>query len=240
MSNAKKKIKDYLSLSMRKLKHRKGYGVHSPFAYSIITEVIEEKLPYYAYHRMARTYGKDAPISMKVACLMLRLANRFRCRNVAELSCNGGYTILPLVLTDSRLRVSSLATPDMHEATQLRLMWLTSRMQQVNWVEEIDALSSAAPYDMIVINDNPFLPVAGKPTPEQLQTAGQQLADWVMTHSQPDTLIFVKGIQPRHRQELFWDQICDREDVSITMDLYDYGLAILKPHFFKQHYIVAF
>jgi hypothetical protein len=40
--------------------------------------------------------------------------------------------------------------------------------------------------------------------------------------------------------EQVWDQLCDREDVEITMDLYDYGLAIRKPRFFKQHYVVAF
>ena len=108
---AKKKLKEYLSKGVRKLKHRKGFGVHSPFAYSIITEVIEEKLPYYAYRRMQRTYTKQAPVSFKVACLVLRLANRFRCRHAVEIVSDGGYTLLPLVLSDSRLRVTALTDP---------------------------------------------------------------------------------------------------------------------------------
>ena len=54
------------------------------------------------------------------------------------------------------------------------------------------------------------------------------------------TLPFVRGIQDGRPNEIFWDQLCDRDDVSITMDLFDYGLAILKPRFFKQHYVVSF
>lgn len=241
MVAAKKKIKDYFNQSMRKLKHRKGYGVHSPFAYTIITEVIEEKLPYYAYHRMLRTFGKQAPIPHKVACLLLRLANRFHCRNVAELGCDGGFSLLPLILTDTSLRVRSLATPEAAQQAADRLAWLPVRLGQVTFCSELTALDEPAPYHMIVINRNPFLPDEPlRPTPELQAEAARLLVEWVMGHSTDNTLIFVHGIQVRHALETFWDQLCDRDDVSITMDLYDYGLAILKPRFFKQHYIVSF
>lgn len=235
MVATKKKIKDYLAQSMRKLKHRKGYGVHSPFAYTIITEVIEEKLPYYAYRRMQRTFGKDTPISFKVACLLLRLANRFRCRNVAEVGCDGGYSILPLILTDSRLHVHSLATTEVAQQASDRLAWLPNRLQQVSFMADVTEYEAHQPFDMIIINSNPFASAAGA-----MPDADTMLVEWVLSHSTDNTVIFVHGIQARHRLEKFWDQLCDRDDVSITMDLYDYGLSILKPRFFKQHYIVSF
>lgn len=240
MVSPKKKLNEYLKKSVRKLRHRKGYGVHSPFAYAIITEVIEEKLPYYAYRRMQRTYDKQAPISHKVACLLLRLANRFKCRNVAELGCDGGYTILPLLLTDSRLQVSTYGSSITRTRIDTLLSWLPQRLPNVTVHPSFDELSGQGSFDMIFTTENPYLQGNTRPTPEQREAASAQLVEWLMAHAQENALICVKGIQPNRPNELLWDQLCDRDDVSITMDLYDYGLAILKPRFFKQHYVVAF
>lgn len=244
MVAANKKIKDYLRKGVRKLKHRKGFGVHSPFAYAIITEVIEEKLPYYAYRRMLRTFDKQAPFPHKVACLLLRLANRFKCRRVLEIGNDGGYTLLPLILTDSRLHITSLATPDAQQQSLDRLSWLSKRLaDQVKFLSVDPCLAApegemAEPYDMIVLNGNPFLPE--RPTPQQEEAAARLLLEWLRPLVKDDSVIFARGIQPHHRMEQFWDQLCDLDQVSITMDLFDYGLAILKPRFFKQHYIVSF
>jgi hypothetical protein len=239
---AKKKLREYISKGVRKLKHRKGFGVHSPFAYAIITEVIEEKLPYYAYRRMQRTYDKQAAISHKVACLLLRLANRFHCRNAAELTCDGGYTLLPLILTDSRLKVITLANETTRTRAEVNLSWLPQRMEQITFAESFEQFDEPAPYDFIAVNVNPYEDPA-EVCQKGFKPSGvyaQQLVEWIMAHSKDDTVIFVRGIQQGHINELFWDQLCDRDDVSITIDLYDYGLAILKPRFFKQHYVVAF
>ena len=70
---------------LRRWRHRCGYGVHSPFAFSLISGVIYESAPYYAYAALrkgvrARTpYGAayDAGSGMleKDLRLLFRLAN---------------------------------------------------------------------------------------------------------------------------------------------------------------------
>lgn len=196
------KLNSYFSKSIRKIKHRKGFGVHSPFAYAIITEVIEEKLPYYAYSSMQRRYDKKSPVPFKVVCLLFRLANRFSCRNIAIFG-DEQYARMPLTEVDSR--------------------------NTVNVFSDVPSLpmSGDVKYDMIVVNQNPF--------PDE-----SQLLEWLLSHATPETIFFAKGIQPKHALETFWDAFSELDEVPITMDLFDYGLAIMKPNFFKQHYIVSF
>jgi hypothetical protein len=62
---------------------RKGHGVHSPFVYDLITNVIEEAHPYYCYEPLKRKYfalrkhnGKY--LSRKEYELLFRIANRFK------------------------------------------------------------------------------------------------------------------------------------------------------------------
>ncbi len=198
----KKELKDYFRQGVRKLKHRKGFGVHSPFAFSIITEVIEEKIPYYAYASMQRRYDKKSSIPFKVVCLLFRLANRFRCRKIAIIG-EEQYATMPLTEVDTR-----------------NVLTLINDAQAMQVTDDLK-------YDMIVVNVNPF-------------SEASTLSEWLLTHSAPESVIFVKGIQPRHLLETVWDDFCDHDEIPITMDLYDYGLAIRKPNFFKQHYIVSF
>ena len=64
---------------LARFRHRKGYGVHSPFAFRFITDVIYERHSYYAYAKL----DKVLPFSMQLRKrkglhLLLRLANHFQ------------------------------------------------------------------------------------------------------------------------------------------------------------------
>lgn len=68
---------------MARFRHRKGYGVHSPFAFRFITDVIYECLPYYAYKEL----DKELPFSKrfrqrKGLHLLLRLANHLQPKTI--------------------------------------------------------------------------------------------------------------------------------------------------------------
>lgn len=225
----KKKFREYLTKGVRKIKHRKGYGVHSPFAYAVITEVIEEKVPYYAYSTLKKHYNASTPIPLKMAQLLLRLSNRFGCRHILELQSDGGYTALPLLLVDSRNEVLTLADEARFSTTQNFLHPITSRrhgtLSRLTTLEELPADYRA---DFIIITMRP----------EGWSDEGYFAR--LLAHSTPNTLFLVKGITPGRPLEALWDYFCDCDDIEITMDLYDYGLAIRKPRFFKQHYVVSF
>ena len=53
---SKRILKQYCTKNFRKIRHRKGFGVHSPFAYNLITKVIEETYSYYAYQQIEEVW----------------------------------------------------------------------------------------------------------------------------------------------------------------------------------------
>ena len=66
-----------------RFRHRCGYGVHSPFAFNLITHVIYESTAYYKYEELARAQKQLEPEkdkhwkyeSKKVKRLLFRLVN---------------------------------------------------------------------------------------------------------------------------------------------------------------------
>lgn len=64
--------------------YSKGFGVQSPFAYSFITEVVNQTGLYYNYSELDKLYGVDGHIRSRLARLYFRLANYSQPSVVAE------------------------------------------------------------------------------------------------------------------------------------------------------------
>lgn len=78
---------------LSRFRYRCGYGVHSPFAFSLITDVIYEKRPYYAYQslqeeqkKMMKEHGWKKG-SRKINCFLFRLVNRMQPATIVEVGC---------------------------------------------------------------------------------------------------------------------------------------------------------
>ena len=95
---AKRSFKKYMTKGYRHVRYTKGFGVHSPYAFSLITQVINEKMYYYAYDdiRRLRKYSAERrfkikritlkkKIPSKKLFLIYRLVNNFNPKNILQI-----------------------------------------------------------------------------------------------------------------------------------------------------------
>lgn len=126
-----------------RFRHRCGYGVHSPFAFNLITHVIYETTPYYKYKELAseqkrlmpqkdRAWGYE---SLKVKRLLFRLVNYAQPATIVDagmqaasslylkLRRKGRTTLLPPTCPNCFWRVARLSTFYTCTITAVRSLW---------------------------------------------------------------------------------------------------------------------
>ena len=125
------------SLLYRGIRYRKGFGVHSPFVFNLITKVIEEKCSYYSFYdiellrkqllfregeitypdrqnkgkRKTRSIGeivKRESIRPKHGALLFRLTNYFKSKNILQIGTTMGLSTLYLTSYATGLRCIAL------------------------------------------------------------------------------------------------------------------------------------
>lgn len=112
-----------------RFRHRCGYGVHSPFAFSLITDVIYERRPYYAYRVLDEKYRvlsrkwEWAMKDTKVNRLLFRLVNRFQPEIILEAS-RGPEASLYLRTPKPLSIYAFTTTPDFSSFTESRIDFL--------------------------------------------------------------------------------------------------------------------
>ena len=100
--------------AFKRYRHGKGFGIHSPFAFSFVLKVLRERLPYYSYARLealramviSRTrhhLRHPRIISLKNAKLIFRVTNFFNPQAILKVGTSYG------VSSASVLSVSSLS-----------------------------------------------------------------------------------------------------------------------------------
>lgn len=103
---------------LSRFRYRCGYGVHSPFAFSLITDVIYEKMPYYAYaslekeqKRLVRERGYSRS-SQKVNRFLFRLVNKVQTATIVEV---GRPSVASLYLQSAKPSAEYLFASDLSE-----------------------------------------------------------------------------------------------------------------------------
>lgn len=194
-----------------RFRHRCGYGVHSPFAFNLITQVIYECTPYYKYQDLAAEQKKLAPQkdkhwmyeSMKIKRLLFRLVN---------------YTQPDTIVDAGMLAASSLYLKagkegaDYTSASELSELFLESGVpvgflylhdyRRPDFVEEVFRICAA-------------------------RTTGK-------------SVFVIEGICYTPRMKALWKRMQQDEHVGITFDLYDLGILFFDKTKIKQDYIVNF
>lgn len=249
-------------LLYRSFRYRKGYGIHSPFVFNLITKVINERCSYYRFYDIEllrkqllfreelitypdrqqkgrlrrRTIGeivKREAIRPKHGALLFRLANHFKSRNIIQLGPSMGLSTLYLT----------------SYAPELRCIALES-------VSEFAAIARIAlekegksPVDLRTGSYVDLLPQAlvdlGKVDFVFFNTLYEQqnnlwLFNECMKYVHEDTVFVLEGIKASRKMRELWQEICVRPDVTVTVDLYSMGLVFFNKKLHKRNYIVYF
>ena len=227
----------------RKLRYRKGFGVHSPFTYNLITKVIEEKTPYYVFEdienfRKNLLYKENPPEvptaqetqTKNYGALLFRLINFFKCSTVLQIGSSTGvmslYLALPLrnscdcYALEKRTGLLDSARMFAENHSLKNLHWLEG-----DYEENLFRLKREVTFfDFIFINTTGD----SERTREALRLAG--------TFVCPDTVMVIDNIQRDKSMKKLWQELKNRGDVGLTIDLLSLGLVFFNTRLHKQHY----
>lgn len=74
---------------LRRIRHCRGFGVQSPWAYRMVRYVINEHWPYYAYEDLRRRYPAVKSTARKLCELCLRLSNNVQPYMIINVDASG-------------------------------------------------------------------------------------------------------------------------------------------------------
>lgn len=194
-----------------RFRYRRGYGVHSPSDFYLITFVIYEKLPYYAFRTLRKErFAENLPhYRRKVKELLFRLVNYLAPETLLEVGTGDS----------SSIRYMRTARPSMHSVT----------MKGNDWEETLKQME----FQLTEWGSVDFLHIAHTPY-------YKEVFDKAMSCMKDIACIVVGNPYETPEKQEWWKSVIQDERVRITFDLYDVGLMFFDSKRYKQNYIVNF
>lgn len=233
------------SLLYRSIRYRKGFGVHSPFVFNLITKVIEEKCSYYSFYDIellrkqllqTRSIGeivKREAIRPKHGALLFRLTNYFKSKNILQIGTTMGLSTLYLT----------------SYATGLKCIALENVPEFAAIARQAFAKEGRNPIDLRIGNYKDLLPQALNDINSLdfvfFNTLYEQhnnlwLFNECMKYAHNDTVFVFEGIKASRKMRELWEEICACPEVTVTLDLYSLGIVLFNKKLHKRDYIVYF
>lgn len=200
-----------LGIWCKRFRHRCGYGVHSPSDFFLITSVIYEQLPYYAYDVLkARGFSPYLPhYRCKVNRLLFRLVNYYRPKTLIEVGIGNGASIG--YMRAACQTMESVTMKGRNREQTLRL--LDEHLQRMRGV------------DCLHIAHTPYY---------------REVFEQALPFMHAGSWMIVGGIYASAEKKAWWEQVVNHPQTVITFDLYDIGLVFFPEKRYKQHYLVNF
>jgi predicted O-methyltransferase YrrM len=231
----------------RKIRYRKGYGVHSPFVYDLITKVIEEKSSFYAYKEIENfrkhLLAGNNELSLITAketqhpnygALLFRLVNFFKCRNILQIGSSTGVLSLYLALAFRTQGECYLVEERSGLLQNLKEYALAHNLQKLHYVEgdferSLQKLSAVFPAaDLIFINLYPG------------SIELEKLLDLCRFFIKKSTVLILNDVTKNKEMKNLWKKIKKDAQTRVCVDLHALGIVFFDDKLPKRHYKVYF
>lgn len=210
-----------------RLRRRKGHGIHSPYLYHLITEVLFSRHPYYCFDEL-KGYAPMDKEAHRLGRLLFRLAQDAGVTSTLYVGCQGSPDMAYLAMASTNHTVKGLACD---EAALARSLAFTAGLHtdSVSIEPTFDAaaftqqLEKVPALELVVLQPNPDKAMLMTQVEACLEKCG---------HS---SLLLI--IQPRSKaMAACWTAAKKHPAVTTSLDTHSFGLLLFRPDLEKRHY----
>ena len=212
-------------------KQRYGYGVHSPFSYHLIKNVIREKNPYYCYAEIENTRKKlldNNSVPARYGQLLFRLANHAKPQTIIHFGASLGFTTAYLASVGSTIPCIAIETcPTTAEAARKTIdacgFSNVSIYSAGNDEKTKQIIRNVQSVDFIFFD-------------KSFKNKIKSLFYALLPKIHDKTIFVFADIHRNNETHSAWEEITKNEKVYISVDLINMGIIYFSPEFQKQHY----
>lgn len=209
-----------------RLRRSWGFGVHSPFMFSLLKDVFREDLPYYAYDELKQLSRHPVlkGYSESVNRLLFRLANRFQPVNIVEVGTGDGRSMAYLSAAKSGIPCITLGEDEPYQA-----YWQSffSVLPRVDF--RLDKTVKELPSIIEGLGRLGILHVAQTLLYEEAVAVSLPYVD-------SDTLFVIGNIRSSADKYAWWRRLVADKRCGVAVDLYDVGLVFFDQQQIKRTY----
>jgi hypothetical protein len=230
---------------------RKGYGVHSPFVFDLITNVIEEMMIFYAYHDIAQIrlqlLQKDKPIhyrdkklavkkvlrqygiSKKEGEFLFRMANHYKPHSI--LSVGSSMGLAPLCLSRYNSTVQCVTLEEEQDLAEIATHFL-NKEKNPSLLIKTGAYEVTIPESIVQLQQIDCIFFGKDVEANNIITIFQQYLPFI----HDNTFCVLAGIRSSSEKQHCWKQCCQLPCVTVAVDLFDMGILFFQPKLHKRTY----
>jgi hypothetical protein len=200
-------------------RHNGGYGIQSPSSFFFVTQVLKERLPYYAYPALDKAVGGNRRRRRHFRELF-RITNHHSPANCISVgSATAACTMLLARPSVAHYAIAPAGMTDSHQA-------LLDEMgcNIAHSTEQLPAIIEK-------VGEIGMLYVDASATDD-----AYALLRAALPHTNKNSIVVVDGINRNKSIQEWWQQLVGDSATVITYDMYSYGLLLFDKERIKQHY----
>lgn len=213
---------------IKRFRNKRGFGVHSPFAFHLITEIIREKYPFYKFEVIDEAIQKfceqeNKHITTKKFHILFRLINHLHSSRVLEIGSYYGLSTLSMSLCGAEKSIEVLPLKDRDFG---RIETLTSQYNLRNIKILPDEAAITGSFDFIYIH----APIPGMTLFETYKR--------IKSFAKEDGVILIDRIRKDKEAKKEWKQILKYEAPQMVIDQEKRALLFLDKRLNPKSYMI--